>query len=196
MGIESSSPQIITLRQHVEAKFGRKPCVPADFVALADNLRETIKEHISPTTLERVWNYSTRSATTLSAHTLNLLSKYIDRKDWSDYCQSLNEAGIIDSDMIDGVAVYSDSLSPGDRLQLGWVPDRNCIIEYLGDYKFIAISCENSTLRPGDTFKCLEFILHEPAIMDQLIQAVDPNKIPKRYVAGKVNGLSYIKKKS
>ena len=194
MGIESSLPQIKALRLEVEQKFGKKCEVPADFVALADQIELDLKQHISPTTLERVWNYSTRGETSISLHTINILCKYINKTDWTTFCKSLNESGIIDSDMIEGENIEVSSLSAGDRLLIGWVPDRMCVIEYLGDYKFMAIRCENSTMQPGDTFKCVEFIKNQPAIMDEFFRDGEIGSNPKRYIAGKHHGLSFIKK--
>ncbi|MCH5242538.1 MAG: hypothetical protein J1F67_08965 [Muribaculaceae bacterium] len=194
MGIETGSPKIQMLLLEVVNKFGSRPGVPADFIALADSIRSSLRQHISPSTLERVWNYSTRNAATVSVHTLNLLCEYVGKKNWSIFCSSLNESGLIDSDMVEDKAVFCKSLSEGERLQIGWLPDRKGVVEYLGDYKFKAISCENSTLKPGDTFKCIEFIKGQPAVMDELLQASDSSKTPKRYIAGKQHGLSYIKK--
>lgn len=194
MGIESAIPQIKALRLEVERKFEKKCEVPADFVALADHIELILKQHISPSTLERVWNYSTRGRASISMHTVNLLCKYIDRKDWASFCNSLNEKGILDSDIVEGEYISSNSLIPGDRLIIGWLPDRKCEIEYLGDYKFRAIDCENSTMKPGDTFKCIEFIKNQPAIMDEFIQSSGVGESHKRYIAGKHHGLSFIKK--
>ena len=194
MGIDTTSPKIKMLLLAVGDKYGKKPEVPVDFIGLADSIESNLKQHISPSTLERVWNYSTRNTTTVSVHTLNLLSEYVGKKNWTDFCSSLYACGLIDSDMVEDKAVFCKSLSVGDRLQIGWLPDRKCVIEYLGDYKFEAISCENSTLQSGDTFKCIEFIKGQPAVMDEFIQDSDSSKTSKRYIAGKHHGLSYIKK--
>ena len=194
MGIESTSPKIKALRGEIEKKFGKKLEVAADFQALADNLFDTLKQHISSSTLERVWNYSTRKNFKVSLHTLNLLCNYIGKNDWHEFCGHLNETGIIDSEIVEGENVRASSLSKGELLQISWLPDRKCLIEYMGDYRFRAISCENSTLQPGDTFRCIEFIKNQPAIMDELIQSKDQDKKPKRYIAGKLHGLSCIKK--
>lgn len=194
MSIDSSSPQIGCLRLEVEKKFGRKVKVHQDFVELADSIQKAIKQHISETTLERVWQYSCRTAYRISLHTLNLLCLYIDRKDWQDFCRMLSELGIIDSEMFDSEFISSSELKGGDRLMIGWLPDRICIIEYKGDNRYEAIECSNSTLRPGDTFSCLEFGQNIPAIMDNFISANAPESTPKRYVAGKTHGLTILKK--
>ena len=194
MGIESATPQIKALRLEVEKKFGKKCEVPMDFVVLADQIELSLRQHISSSTLERVWNYSTRAQATISMHTINILCQYIGIDEWNSFCKSLNENGVIDSDMVNGENIEACSLSVGDILQIGWLPNRKCIIEYLGDYKFRAIKCENSTMQPGDIFKCVEFIKNQPAIMDEFIQSGDCQRNHKRYIAGKHHGLSFIKK--
>lgn len=194
MGIETTSPKIKMLLIEVADKFGNQPTVPADFIALADSMKSKLKQHISPSTLERVWNYSTRNTSAVSVHTLNLLCEYIGKKNWTEFCQSLNEAGLIDSDVIEDKTILSVSLIVGERHQFGWLPDRECIVEYLGDYKFKAVSCKNSTIKAGDTFKCIEFIKGQPAIMDEFRQTTNEVSSSKRYIAGKHHGLSFIKK--
>lgn len=194
MGIESATPQIKALRLEVEQNFGKKCEVPADFITLADKIESSLRQHISSSTLERVWNYSTRGQATISMHTINILCKFIGKADWREFCKSLNKAGIIDSDMVNVESLSCKSLSIGDKIEIGWLPDRKCVIEYLGDYKFRATQCENSTMQPGDTFRCVEFIKNQPAIMDEFIQSRDVNKSHKRYIAGKHHGLSFIKK--
>lgn len=52
-------------------------------------------------------------------------------------------------------AILSKSLFVGERLIICWLPDRECIIEYLGDYKFKPIECKNSTIKAGDTLNVL-----------------------------------------
>ena len=194
MGIESTSPKIAALRLGVEKEFHKIPKVHNDFVELGEAIESKIKKHISETTLERVWNYSNRGYNTITLHTLNLLCQYIGKKDWQDFCDSLAEEGIIDSDMFECVAIKSKDLKIGDKLQIGWMPDRLCIVEYVGDNRFVASECNNSTMQPGDSFQCLEFILNQPVNMDNFIKSGKESNRNLRYVAGKVNGITTLKK--
>ena len=194
MGIESTSPKIAALRLEVEKEFLKIPKVHNDFVELGDSIESKLKQHISETTLERVWNYSNRGYNTVTLHTLNILCRYIGKKDWQDFCDSLSESGLIDSDMFEGMAIKSEELKIGDRLQIGWLPDRICVIEYLGDNSFVALECENSTMQPGDMFHCLEFILHQPLNMDCFQKKGEKSNSSLRYVAGKMNGITTLRK--
>ena len=194
MGIESSSPKLAALRVAVEKFFGKIPKVHNDFILLADSIEITLHQHISETTLERIWNYSNRGYATVSLHTLNIISRYIGKKDWQHFCDSLAESGLIDSDMFEGDTIKSEDLKTGDKLQIGWLPDRLCVVEYLGNHRFIAIECENSTIQPGDTFHCLEFILHQPLNMDYFQKKGEKGNSSLRYVAGKMNGITTLRK--
>ena len=80
MGIDSSSPKLAALRLTVEKEFGKIPKVHNDFIELADSIKNKLHQHISETTLERVWNYSNRGYDSVSLHTLKLLCLYIGKR--------------------------------------------------------------------------------------------------------------------
>ena len=77
MGIENNIPQIAALRQRVEQRFGNPLDVHSDFLQLVAEIEKELREHISESTLERVWGYSTRGYNSVSLRTLNVLAKYI-----------------------------------------------------------------------------------------------------------------------
>lgn len=193
MGVERESTKISYLRLKVEQTYGKKPIVHSDFIKLGVNIERKLRQHISETTLERVWGYSVRGYATVSLHTLNMLSRYAGYDSWTHFCESLKEEGFKDSDMFDEDFVRSEDLLPGDCIELQWLPDRRCIIRYLGENRFEAIESENATIQSGDTFKCQMFALHQPAVMDHFIAAADPDASPKRYVAGVKHGISSLK---
>lgn len=194
MGIDSFSPQIGMLRIKIEGSWGKIPKVHNDFMELADTIKTTLRKHISETTLERVWGYSNRGYKTVSLHTLDLLCEYAGLGSWEDFCRSLGEAGLKDSDMFEEDSIYSDELEEGDRLMIRWLPDRQCVVRYLGANRFIAEDCENSTIQPGDTFSCIGFRINRPAVMEKFIAANDNTGTPKQYIAGMNHGLSFLKK--
>ena len=168
------------MRQSVEALFGKPLAVHSDFVALSESIFDKTREHVSETTIERVWNYSTRRYDTVSKRTLDVLARYVGFKDWGEFTGHLKLEGKVESDMFDKEIVDTGSLEPGSRLRIGWPPDRVCVIRYLGDNRFVAEETFNSKLRPGDTFSCLQFRLHAPLYLAEL-----------RDAAGEIKGLSY-----
>lgn len=194
MGIESDSPKIALLRLKIETIFGKAPKVHNDFMLLSESIENKLREHISETTLERVWRYSNRGYGNVSLHTLDLLCRYLGLESWEKFCLSIKDIGLNDSDMFAGESIFSKDLKVGDRLEIGWLPDRKCVIEYLGDNNFIAVKCENSTMQPGDYFSCLEFFLYQPCIMENFISPTQNDENGKRYVAGVRHGLTTLKK--
>lgn len=192
MVIKRNIPQISALRQHVERRFGKKLAVHADFQALTAAIEAALRLHISETTLERVWGYSTRGYDTVSLHTLNVLAAYAEGCSWEDFCKLLQEGTNCESDFFNTEHIDSRELTEGDRLRIGWLPNRICEIRYLGENRFLAERCENSKLQAGDTFSCLQFTLGHPLTMTDLCR--NNSLIGPTYVVGQKNGLTTLVK--
>lgn len=193
MAVESSLPQIASIREKIENIFGKPLMTHNDFVELASSIRNKTHKHISETTLERVWNYSTRGYNNISLYTLNVLSEYAGYYDWQKFCEELKKENDSDSDMFDDPVLFSKNMQPGDRIKLGWMPDRLCFIKYLGNNRFIAEECNNSTMKEGDIFSCLEFRINHPVVMTDF-QSADGKVKGRTYVAGIKEGITYLKK--
>ena len=151
MAVKSNIPQISALRKRVEERFGKPLTVHADFLALVAVIEMEQRQHISESTLERVWGYSTRGYDTISLHTLDVLAQYATGRYWDDFCRLLHAESECESELFDVEHISSSDLSVGDRLQIGWLPDRLCEVRYLGDNRFVAERCENSKMQRGDT---------------------------------------------
>ena len=188
MGIKRNIPQIRALRQCVERRFGRKLAVHADFQALTAAIETALRLHISETTLERVWGYSTRGYDTVSLHTLNVMAAYAEGCSWEDFCKLLQEGTNCESEYFNSEHIDSSELTEGDRLRIGWLPNRICEIRYLGENRFLSVRCENSKLQAGDTFACLQFTLGHPLTMTDLYR--NNSLIGPTYVVGQKNGLT------
>ena len=190
MSIQSNIPQIASLRQEVEQQFGTILKTHVHFVALTEAIEAALHEHLSPTTLERVWGYSTRRYDTVSRRTLDVLSRYIGRGNWDEFCHHLRKAAGTESDFFTEGILDVASLSIDTRLRLGWQPDRVCEVRYLGNYRFIVESVTNGSLRVGDTFSCLQFQLGKPLYMDCFEREGEPTGQSQRYAVGRENGLT------
>ena len=186
MNFESNLPQIVALRNSVEVRFGRPLTIHNDFLLLVADIEKCLHEHISETTLERVWNYSTRGYNTVSLRTLNVLSRYCTDCEWFQYCDMLKAD---ESALFNVEAVYSANLTPGQRLRIGWLPNRVCVIRYLGDNRFVAEQCENATMKEGASFSCLLFTLGKEAILTDFKQN-DSDPQGFSYAVGTKNGLT------
>ena len=198
MGIDSNIPQIATLRKAIEGSISFPLSVHGDFLKLSLLIGQKIGEHISESTLERVWGYSTRHYDTVSVRTLNVLCRFIGKGSWKEFCDDLKGILSGDSELFASTAVFSSDLSVGSRLKLGWLPDRICIIRYLGDNRFVAEETLNATIQPGDTFSCTQFQKGLSVCMDNFIRACDQSTAcassheSLRYIVGQRSGLTLL----
>lgn len=194
MSVKSDIPQISLLRQEVESRFGKALRVHADFLALVSEIESQQREHISESTLERVWGYSTRGYDSISLRTLDVLSHYARGVVWSDFCKAIKEDSERESEFFGVPTIQSCDLKEGDLVRIGWLPDRICVIRYLGNNRYQAVECENSTMQPGDTFSCLHFYLGRELVMAQFQRSNEQEKEPSDncYVVGQRNGLTLL----
>lgn len=196
MSIQANIPEIAALRREVESRFTRPLHTHADFVLLTEAIEEALHEHLSPTTLERVWGYSTRHYDTVSRRTLDVLARYAERESWDSYCNYLKHTADTESDFFTEGILDVSSLTVGTCLRLGWQPDRVCEVRYLGDYRFIVESVTNGSLRVGDTFSCLQFQRGKPLYMDCFEREGEPTGQSQRYAVGRENGLTMVEIKN
>ena len=188
MAIKSNIPQIAALRNRIEERFGKPLSVHADFLALVAVIEMEQRQHISESTLERVWGYSTRGYDTVSLRTLDLLSTYGAGCSWAKFCDSLEAE--CESALFNVESIATADLTIGDRLRIGWLPDRICEVRYLGNNRFIAEQCNNSKMHEGDTFSCLQFSLGKEAVLSDFCQSNSP--LPQTYIIGKTHGLTIL----
>ena len=194
MNFKTNLPEIATLRNRVKEKAQLPLDTHFHFIQLVAELEKELHEHMSETTLERVWGYSTRGYDTVSRRTLDVLSRYIGAQNWEDFCEILrNECGR-ESDLFMTKAITSQSLAIGTRLLIGWQPDRICEICYLGDNRYEVIRTENSSIQPGDKFSCLLFEKGRELYLDLFQRANEPGapNPDARYVVGQNHGLTTI----
>ncbi len=123
MTIKSDIPQIYALRERVEEKLGKKLKVHSDFVELTSLIEMELRQHISETTLERVWNYSTRAYDSVSVRTLNVLSQYASKMNWDSFCEMLRKEKKIESEVFKAEIITTKDLNVGDIVRFSWLPD-------------------------------------------------------------------------
>lgn len=190
MNIQTDIPQISLLRKAVEQAIDFPLSTHGDFLRLSAGIEFTLREHMSESTLERLWGYSTRHYETVSVRTLNVLARFVGYYSWEEFCATA-ERTVSESELFVDQALCSKDLSIGDKLRIGWPPDRICIIRYLGDNNFIAEETSNSTMQPGDTFSCFQIQKGRPLHLDNFRKAGSSEKF--RYVVGINTGLTLLR---
>ena len=191
MSVSVNIPEITVLRSRVEEKYGKPLETHNGFISLVSAIEAEVREHVSESTLERMWGYSTRGTEAISLRTLNVLSCYVGASSWKGFCADLKRSAQVESEEFSGDSIVSAALAAGQRLQLGWLPDRIITVEYLGMNRFMVIESLNSSLRPGDSFECLQIQLGRPLYLDRFRRADADGEA--RYVAGERNGLTLVK---
>ena len=182
MNIQTDIPQIAVLREAVEAQEGRMMRTHPDFVKLRQAIYGNSREFISESTLERVWEYSTRGYETVSLRTLDVLARFVGCKDWDYFCRVVLDKD--DSEFIEKPeTVDADNLPEGTRIRLCWMPDQTVIIRHLGNDHFVVENCKSSKLSEGDKFICKRFHKGQPAFMDF------PHGL---FIAGKEHGVTFL----
>jgi len=190
MSVSVNIPEIAALRSRVEAVYGQSLQTHNAFIALVDAVEAALREHLSESTLERLWGYSTRGADAVSLRTLDVLSRYAGAASWAHFLQCLKAESPRESEEFQADGLDSAALAPGAKLLLGWLPDRRITVQYLGDNRFEVISSENSSLAPGDRFSCLHFQKGRPLYLDRFCRAGSSREA--RYVAGERSGLTVV----
>ncbi len=186
----STSPEIIKLKQMVEDSIPRKIKTPADFVYLSGVIFERCGETISETTLKRIWGYIEGYDTT-RFHTLSILARFVGYNDWDDFVRE----NVIDpneqSEEIMQKCIYTKNLKAGDKIYYTWNPDRECLVEYLGDNVFKVLESKNSKVIENDTFVTAFFIEGQPLYLDDLTRDGETYAM---FVVGKNGGLKIVEK--
>ncbi|MBR3877076.1 MAG: hypothetical protein IKJ23_02715 [Bacteroidaceae bacterium] len=189
MNISPNSPQVDALRKEIEKETGSISS-HSTLNKLSALIEERCKEHISVTTLERIWGYSTRSCNNISVRILDIISRFAGYSNWENFCNSLRCSQRCESQMfMSEGCITSNTLAVRTRIRIGWQPDRVCEAEYMGENRFIAIKTENSSIRPGDTFRCLQIEKGRELYMDHFTRNGE-SESDNRYAVGQINGLT------
>ena len=178
--------EIDRLKTQVESVAGRKISSPKDFDFLCHQVEGYTSEHLSVSTLKRVWGYVS-SDSGISKYSLDVLARMVGYVDWTDFAaKSSEEDG--GSHRIVRRKLMTSSLSHGDIVRLTWRPDRVVTVRYEGQDLFTVVTSENSKLQPDDTFHCLMIVEHEQLYLCGLYRKGTP---PCDYVCGKNGGVMW-----
>lgn len=183
--MQNTQEIIEQLKSAVELVVGRKIEHPKDFDFLEKQIEGYVGEHISVSTLKRLWGYVT-SNSEISVYTLNVLSHMIGYAGWSEFCQSRCVAEEESSHKIICRKLFTSALSPGTKISLVWRPDRKLLVRFEGQDLFVVLESTNSKLAAGDIFHCAQFVEKMPLFLSGLYRKGMP---PCDYVCGRQGGI-------
>lgn len=188
--MSNTIPEIVTLLKEVEVKYGRKVNTSTDFESLSVVIERDINEYISASTLKRLWGYVSLKPAPRVA-TLDVLSRFCGYGNFADYREQLKERPDSVSDFFSATCVAAADLAAGDRVLIGWEPNRLVTLRYEGEGRFIVLESQNSKLLEGDCFRVTQFLLGYPLYIDHIDRADGPTPA---YVAGKNGGLNRVER--
>ena len=129
----------------------------------------------------------------VSQRSLDVLAQYVGFQNWKHFCADLKETAGVESEVFTNGILCTKDLQVGARLRIGWQPDRLCIVRYLGQYRFVAEHTENSSMKPGDSFSCLQFQKNQELYLDEFQRAGEESDgINRRYAVGQEHGLTVL----
>lgn len=174
------------LKNIVIRQLGRTLESPADFEYLSEQIQKKTGEYLSPTTLKRVFGHISYDGQ-LRPTTLSILARYAGYNGWQDYLDKQH----VESGFVAAQRISSRELSKGRKICLAWNPDRECLIEYLGEERFVVLHAKNCKLQIGDQFTTIQFILGQPLTATNVVSVREPLQ-QDTYIAGAKTGLTKI----
>lgn len=172
------------LCNEIERLAGREMKTPRDFDWLSDLIAERTRERISASTLKRLWGYLNNDVQP-RAFTVDVLARFVGYDSYSAFCERSGEA---ESNAVLSRRLAADELQIGQRVKLTWQPDRVCVVECLGEARFVVREAANTKLSVGDMFTCHLFIEREPLFLDHLVHR---GCEATAYVAGRNHGIMF-----
>lgn len=182
-------PELHELLRQVGEVFGHRLSTTTDYELLSFVIERETGEMVSSSTLKRLWGYVAYKSVPRTA-TLDTLSRYVGHKDFKSFCKALKDSGVEVSTFFTAKTLSASSLVKGDRVLVGWAPNRLVRLKYLGDNSFEVVSSENAKLQQGDRFTASEFILGAPLYLTSVhrLDGTDTSA----YVAAKAEGLNVL----
>lgn len=181
-------PEITELLALVEKKYNRNLQTTTDFEEFSYHFKQQTGEHISASTLKRLWGYVNDNHMPRQ-HTLDILAKYINHEDFSHFCAWLKESTTYNSSFFTTKQLLSKELIPGQEIEIGWSPNRYLKLRYQGNGEFLITKALQSKLQEGDRFETTTFFLGEPLFLPYILR--DETRTSP-FIAGRNGGLTFI----
>ena len=182
-------PELQALLRAVEERFGEAVKTTAGFERLATSIDFTVGQTLGASTLKRLWGYIPEK-TTPRLSTLDILARYAGYKDFKAFRKTLH-AEESSAYVTERTCLTSADLDDGDKVRIGWAPDRLVTLAYLGSDRFEVVESANAKLLPGDVIEVSCFLMGWPLFVPCIRRG---DTITPPYIAAKARGLSNIEK--
>ena len=171
----------------MEKVSGRRMQTPQDFDFLAAKILGKTQQHLSVSTLKRLYGYVS-SQGTLRRSTLDILSQYAGYQSWAAFCVRGADSLPVESNPLLAPSLSADAVCEEDHIVVTWLPDRECEFRCTGPHEFVVEKSRGSKLSVGDTFTCHLFIKGEPLYLERVVMQ---GAAPVNYVCGRAGGILF-----
>lgn len=179
-----------TIRTIVERTWGRTPATPRDFNQLSESILLTTHQHVSVSTLKRLWGY-VKSPHEPRRDVLDILASYCGYASWSAFSMTVEQGNLPpESNLVMGECIKGEEVPTGRLLRVIWRPQSACTFRSLGQGRFEVMESFGSKLPIGATFVCRQFIQGEPLYLTDL--RMTPDMSPASYVCGRDAGVKIL----
>ena len=179
---------IEALKRAIEQRVGKTLSSPGDFDDLLLMIESRHIGKSSRSSVKRLWGY-VQNEHEFRDDTLSVFARFVGYRDWKDFCATRDEREGVESGFLTTRRINVQELECGERIEIGWMPDRRCVVEYLGDETFRVIEAENAKLTIGSTFRTDIFGIGMP--MYATCVDIGDGRL-NTYVAGREHGLTLL----
>lgn len=182
------TPEIIELLMLVEKHYGHHLQTSTDFDEFSLYLKSTCGYLISTSTLKRLWGYVADEHEP-RMQTLDLLCRYVGFQYFSDFCMHLKTSTVYNSSFFTTRQIQTRELKVGDRVEIGWAPNRYVLLHYEGADSFRVLESKESKLQAGDRFETACFLEGQPLLVSYIERGTQRTA---PFIAGRNGGLTLI----
>jgi hypothetical protein len=188
--MDTYKPEIVELLKRVEKKYAKGLNTTTDFEEFSLHLRTMNLGSVSASTMKRLCGY-VNDVHTPRMFTLNVLSRYIGFLDFTSFCADLKTSPIYNSSFFSADQLLSIDLKPGDKVEIGWAPNRYILLAFKGNMLYEVLEVKQSKLEVGDSFEAVSFQKGQPLMLPYVLRA--GQRTPP-FIAGRNGGLTLINK--
>lgn len=181
-------PEIIELLTSVENKYGQRLNTTSDFEEFSQHLSSLHNQHLSSSTLKRLWGYVNYPHSP-RVHTLDALAQFVGYTHFEHFCESLKTTPAYNSSFISARQILSRELNLDCKLEIGWSPNRYLRLTYKGNSRFEVEESQNSKIQKGDIFETSYFVIGQPLSLPYILRE---GKYTLPFVAGRNGGLTLL----
>jgi hypothetical protein len=183
-------------RSKIEKVFGKTIRYSSDYECLAMDIEERTHEHIGINTLKRLLG-DIKASNEPRLATLDIVARYLGFPNWDVYGMEFNKGGNSEFSKKQNMGeetmfeLRTSNLKKGQKVEIQYYPDRQLILEYMGDDTFKVRKSVNSKLSADDTFKVSIMYKDYPLFLPS-VKSKNGQELGS-FTAGKISGLTYIK---